>query len=245
MLSSRTLNSAAINTVSTSEVTVLVDSLTCTDSLTEDVSVFSPEVLELSAFVPDKFLSVPMIGDLIGAFNSIVVQPMQEAYASLRNARNKELFEIEFASNFANDLGFFQDISSRTEDEQRRTIDYFSSLIPRNGTNYLFDFLSFIYNESFEIVPLYTKDYITFTEAPGGVLEPNGPWFLTNHVSVRYQSSQIINNAEFTQRFYQAAPAVLYLEQFAQFEMNTGSIYFQGYVHTTYTEFMSTDLLTL
>jgi hypothetical protein len=94
----------------------------------------------------------------------------------------------------------------------------------RNSTIYFKNFIEFILNSVVDVTYLYTQDYITFYDTPGGPMIYNGgPWFKTTHidlgVSLLSLGTLVLNSGQtllsrVQSLFYNFAPATLVINDF-------------------------------
>ena len=207
------------------------DSILCVDSFDANTYVSDPNLIPINNLLPEKFLVIPFYSDLVSVVSNYLVENTHSLVDGLRRMRTPSLFEIFYAESLAGSLGFYQDITSRTESQKRRLIESLTDFYSRNGTVFTFDFISFVTSERFQIIQLYTQDHSTFATAPGGSLVPDGPWYLTNAVDLEYYSTVPLDNAEISKRFYQVAPVPLVLRNVSQSQVFNFTEYESGYVH--------------
>jgi hypothetical protein len=82
-------------------------------------------------------------------------------------------------------LGFdlSQDILNMSVDRFTRIATQLGMYPDSNGTEQFVNFISLMINGQCEITPLYTKDYVNFTDVPEGpLITEGGEWFKTTHV---------------------------------------------------------------
>ena len=208
------------------------DTLKLVDSFEENTYVSNVNAIPISNLLPEKFIQVPLVADLLSVVNTNLIEVVHSLVDNIRRMRTPTLFEIFYSEKLAGSLGFYQDITSKTEAQKRRLIESLTDFYARNGTIFTFDFLSFIADENIQVVPLYTQNYLTFSSFPGGVLEPEGPWYLTSQVDLEYSSVTQIDNVEITKRFYQIAPVPLMIRNISQLQVLEITEYNRGYCHT-------------
>lgn len=201
------------------------------DDYEANTYVSNVEQIPIHNLLPEKFLSVPLYSDFLSVFNTQIVENVHSLIDNLRRLRTPTLFEIEYAESIAGSLGFYQDITNKTESQKRRLIESLCDFYSRNGTISTFDFLSFVADESISLKQLYTQDYISFSTPPGGQLQPAGSWYLTNIVDLEYSITETLDNDEITKRFYQVAPVPLVLRNISQSTLIPFVEYNLGYVH--------------
>lgn len=214
------------------------------DSIENDTFVGNPDIMVWSKYLPSKFLQVPMISDMMNTFWLVIGKEVRDALVRLRDIRNPEICEIEFAERITSTLGFNQNLDNLNNEDKRRLLSSLVNFYKRQGTKFTFDFLSFLSQEKFTVIPLYTNDYVNFSSVPQGTLEPQGDWYLTQHVDIDIQTDEL-DTEDFTKRFYEIAPATLVIRFINKAQTSQGNLYERGFVHTEFVYNASTNLITV
>jgi hypothetical protein len=222
----------------------LVDSTVLSDTIVHDSFVGNPELMIWAKYLPKKFIQVPVISDFLNAVWIVFGSDIRNTLERLRNIRNPELFDLELSERLAATLGFSQDLDNLDDLDKRRLVSSLVGFYERLGTKFTFDFLSFISSQKFSIVPLYTQDYISFFQQPQDTLEPEGNWYLTTHVDIDIQSDNL-DVEDVATRFYDIAPVPLIIRFIGKQATEEITLEIQGYIHTEYNEFSSTEFITL
>lgn len=214
-------------------------------SVEADLSVYKYSLIPLTKIIPEKFLQVPLILDLVATIYKVFVHEIKSLSADLRNVRNPRTLDIEFAEKFAINLGFYQDITFRDDDAKRRIIELLPKYYESQGTEFTFDFLSFIAQENLTLIPLYSTGHFNLVESPSGGVVPDGPWFLTSVVDLQYSAAASVNNSDILQKFYQVAPVPLLLRSIAALANFSRALECRGVIHIEQTVNCSTVVVTI
>lgn len=223
----------------------VLDVISEVGSIEANLSVYKYDLIPLTKIIPEKFLQVPIILDLIFTIYKIFVREVKSLSSDLRELRNPRNIDIEFAEKFAINLGFYQDITFRDDDSKRRIIELLPKYYESQGTEFTFDFLSFIAQENLTLVPLYSTDHFNLFEAPAGNLVPEGSWFLTSVVDLQYSAAASVNNSDILQKFYQVAPVPLLLRSIAALANFSRALECRGVIHIEQTVNCSTVVVTI
>lgn len=209
------------------------DSFTVVDSYKANTYVSNVNLIPISNLLPDKFINIPLFSDFLSVFNTLVVDNFHSTIDDFITLRTPTELDIFYAEKLSNSMGFYQDITNKSDSQKRRLLESLVEYYSRNGTKFTFNFLSFIADESLSILPLFTQDYLTFSTTPLGTLEPTGSWYLTNVVDLEYSSNDVLDNNDIITRFYQVAPVPLVLRNISRSEVFIFTEYNQGYVHVS------------
>lgn len=223
----------------------VLDVITEESSLDTDLSVYQYRAIPLMKIIPEKFLQVPLIVDLIATVYKIFLLNVKSLCQDLRNSRDPRNIDILFAEKFAINLGFYQDITFRDEDAKRRIIELLPRYFESQGTQFTFDFLSFIAEENLTLIPLYSTDHTNLVESAALPITPEGPYFLTSVVDLQYSASASVNNADILQKFYQVAPVPLLLRSIVALANFSRSLECRGFAHIEQAINGSTEVITI
>jgi len=201
------------------------DVIVSVESFLSNLLVTDISKIPISKFLPEKFRSIQVWADLIGSFQKIVVTDIQDTLDRLRDARDPNRFEIELAVQLAHTLGYYQEISSKSDIEKRRLIESLITLYEKNGTQFTIKFLSWISEESLTLTPLWTRDYNTFNATPLGDIAPDGPWYLSNYVDIDYSAQGDLDHSKLREQFYRIAPVPLVIRNINRTQFDSGTFY--------------------
>ena len=109
------------------------------------------------------------------------------------------------------------DSSLFTEEDYLRILHSLSQYYQQQGTKSFFQFLSFVLNAYYAIEPLWTSDYISFSNKPGGkAIWDGGSWYPTSHVQIVLRSEDTnVNVSRIRKLFDYIAPIHLVLRSLA------------------------------
>lgn len=210
----------------------VVDVLTVSDSGQDDLSVWNVDAIPIAKYLPEKFRKVPWFADMVSSMWKLIAGDIEDTVQKIIKLRDPLKYENDYAEKVAGLLGFYQDISNQSIDQKRRLINSLPYWYERLGTNVTFNFLNFLFNDNIQVVPLYTQDYVNFYSTPQGVMEPAGPWYLTNHIDITYAaSSGILDINTIQTRFYLVAPVPLVIRNISGVDLFSNNCQVSGIIH--------------
>lgn len=147
---------------------------------------------DYNKLLPDLFDGNEAMKDLMDALNTIMYDNVEVFVELLAKQRQAKFMDRSFKVLSCAMLGFRFDSDLFDDNTLNRIIDTFAEYRSYSGTNNFVEYLSWVDNTSYELFPLWTEDYITFHELPGGgtVYDGTGPWYITPHIKMIYTSSE-------------------------------------------------------
>ena len=166
--------------------------------------------------LPTSFSENKVLVALMDSLEIITQEFVGQYIDLLKQIRNPATLERELKLFTCAMLGFKFNPGLFGNDSLERILGTFAQYRQYAGTPGFSDYLGFVDDTEYEVIQMWSEDYVTFHATPGGgtIYDGTGPWYLTPHIKLTYTSGAfkpIFDKVE--ELFYYFAPVHLVLEE--------------------------------
>lgn len=136
----------------------------------EDWYLTVPQFVDVMKYLPENFRSNEYIKTIMQSFEEVMINDVNDSIYRLNNAYDPIKSDKSLLKLSTESLGFFSDIlnsvSAFDEESYRKLLGELGNLYSISGTGNFINFIKYISGIVFDIQPLWTADYVTFTTTP-------------------------------------------------------------------------------